>query len=68
MLRILANVVVDYFLEGGPIMWPILVALVAAIAVVLERSLWWWGLWRRTRSARLQKASTPSPPATSTAP
>ena len=47
----LANIVVDYFLEGGPIMWPILLALLAAIAVVLERSLWWWGLRRRTHAA-----------------
>lgn len=44
------NIVVDYFNEGGPIMWPILVALLAALTVVLERALWWWSLWRRTRS------------------
>ena len=37
-------------------MWPLLVALVAAITVVLERSLWWWGLRRRTRSTALQKS------------
>lgn len=52
----LANIVVDYFYQGGPIMWPILVALLAALTVVLERSLWWWGLRLRTRSGALQKS------------
>jgi biopolymer transport protein ExbB len=47
-MNILGNLVVDYFLQGGPIMWPLLVALLAAIIVVLERSIWWWMLWRRT--------------------
>jgi len=51
----LANIVVDYFFKGGPIMWPILVALLAAITVVIERSLWWWALRRRSKSAALDK-------------
>jgi biopolymer transport protein ExbB len=50
-----ANIVVDYFLQGGPVMWPILLALVAALTVVIQRSLWWWALARRTRSAELQR-------------
>jgi biopolymer transport protein ExbB len=50
---ILANLIVDYFLKGGPIMWPILVALLSAITVVLQRSLWWIGLRHRTHSAAL---------------
>lgn len=56
MTPILANVIVDYFLEGGPIMWPILVALLAALTVVIERSLWWWSLRRRTHSRELTKS------------
>jgi len=52
----LANIIVDYFQEGGPIMWPILVALIAAITVVLERALWWWSLWRRTRSEAMDQS------------
>jgi biopolymer transport protein ExbB len=53
---LIGNIVVNYFLQGGPVMWPILVALLAAIAVVLERALWWWSLYRRTRSAELQES------------
>jgi biopolymer transport protein ExbB len=51
-----ANIVVKYFEDGGPIMWPLLLALVAALAVVLERSIWWWSLRRRTRAGALKKS------------
>jgi biopolymer transport protein ExbB len=53
---ILANIVVDYFFQGGLIMWPLLVALLAALTVVLERTLWWWMLGRRTRDDTLNKS------------
>ena len=33
----LANVLVDYFIKGGPIMWPILVAVIVAVTVILQR-------------------------------
>jgi biopolymer transport protein ExbB len=52
----LANIVVDYFQEGGPIMWPILLALLAAVTIVLERALWWASLWSRTHSKRAEKS------------
>jgi biopolymer transport protein ExbB len=55
MQPILATIVFDYFLKGGPIMWPILLALLAALAVILERCLWWSGLWKRTKTAELDK-------------
>lgn len=55
MQLILATIVLDYFLKGGPIMWPILLALLAALVVVLERTLWWSSLWRRTKSDELHK-------------
>jgi biopolymer transport protein ExbB len=38
---LLANVAVEYFKKGGPIMYPILVVAVVAIAVVTERLFWW---------------------------
>ena len=51
----LANIIVDYFQEGGLIMWPILLALVAALTVILERVAWWWRLTRTTRDQKLQR-------------
>lgn len=53
---IFANVVVDYFLRGGPIMWPILFCLLAALTVVLERSIWWGSLRRRAKARELEAA------------
>jgi biopolymer transport protein ExbB len=52
----LANIVVDYFIRGGPIMWPILLCLVAALVVVTERALWWWSLGRRTGEEALNES------------
>lgn len=49
MNPLLGNIVVDLFFKGGPIMWPILLCLIAALVVVAERALWWWGLHKRTR-------------------
>jgi biopolymer transport protein ExbB len=36
-----ANIVVQFFLEGGPVMWPILACALVAVAVVGERTFWW---------------------------
>ena len=49
----LANLVIDYFLKGGPIMWPILLALLGALTVIIERTLWWWSLRLRTHHRAL---------------
>ncbi|MEY3392883.1 MAG: hypothetical protein RLZZ322_1732 [Verrucomicrobiota bacterium] len=48
----LANIVVETFLKGGPIMWPILACLVVAVAAVAER-LAYWRTVRRLRDERL---------------
>lgn len=50
-----ANVVVDFFVRGGPIMWPILFCLIAALVVVLERALWWLALGRRSHATALHE-------------
>ena len=42
------NPVIDFFLKGGPIMWPILVVSIVAVAVIIERVIW----WTRERSRR----------------
>jgi biopolymer transport protein ExbB len=55
MNLILGNVVFDYFVEGGPIMWPIAAALLAAVTVVLQRAIWWWNLYRRSRGEQLNQ-------------
>lgn len=53
MKPIFANVVVNLFLRGGPVMWPILAALIAALVVIMERSLWWWNLSQRMNTGKL---------------
>lgn len=51
----LGNVVLDFFVRGGPVMWPILVALIAALVVVVERAWWWMDLSRRGRPEGLRE-------------
>ena len=36
-----ANIVLEFFLKGGPVMWPILASALVAVAVVGERTFWW---------------------------
>lgn len=38
---LLANILVEYFEKGGPVMWPILITAIVAVAVVGERTFWW---------------------------
>jgi hypothetical protein len=56
MQPLFANVVLDVFFKGGPIMWPILFCLVAAAVVVLERAIWWTSLGRRSNGEKLKGA------------
>ena len=49
---ILSNALVELFLKGGPIMWPIAVLTLFSVAVIVERT-WWWFLLSRNRNASL---------------
>ena len=51
----LANFIVKNFEAGGPIMWPILITGIVAVAVVGERCFWWWRESRRRDPETLEK-------------
>jgi biopolymer transport protein ExbB len=50
-----ANILVKYFEAGGPVMWPILITAIVAVAVVGERIVWWLRESRRRDPATLEK-------------
>jgi len=50
-----ASIVVELFQRGGPVMWPILVCAVVLVAVVGERTVWWWRETRLREPARLRQ-------------
>jgi biopolymer transport protein ExbB len=52
------NFFVRNFKAGGPIMWPILVVSITALAVVIERIFWWLGRWMRRDPKRIEKVFT----------
>lgn len=56
MKPFVANIIVDYFFKGGPIMWPILLAFLAGMGAVIQRSLWWLDLRRRLHSDTLHQS------------
>jgi biopolymer transport protein ExbB len=51
----LANVVVEFFSKGGPVMWPILISAFVAVAVVGERAFWWWRESQRRDAKKLEQ-------------
>lgn len=56
MNPIFANVAFNFFLKGGPVMWPILLCFLAALCVVFERALWWWSISRRSDEKALESS------------
>lgn len=51
----LANILVKYFEAGGPVMYPILLTAIVAVAVVGERTFWWWRESTRRDPQTLEK-------------
>lgn len=49
----LANAFVELFKDGGPIMWPIGMVTLFAVAVLVERTWWWIHLSRQRQPKRL---------------
>ncbi len=49
---LLANVAIDFFRKGGPIMWPIAVVSFFSVCILFER-LWWWLQCARSRQPRV---------------
>jgi biopolymer transport protein ExbB len=53
---VLANIVVETFIEGGWVMWPILAAFFLALCVVLDRAVWWLRLQATLQTANQEQA------------
>jgi biopolymer transport protein ExbB len=51
----LANIIVQFFLKGGPVMWPILICAFVVVAVVGERAFWWWRENRKRDPEKLER-------------
>jgi biopolymer transport protein ExbB len=49
---LLGNILIHYIVEGGPIMYPILVVAVAAVCLIVER-VWWWVATTLKRAPRV---------------
>jgi biopolymer transport protein ExbB len=53
---VLANIVVETFIEGGWVMWPILATFFLALCVLLDRAVWWLRLKALIQPARQEQA------------
>lgn len=54
-MPILANVVVELFHKGGPIMYPIAVVSLVAVCIFVERVFWWVRFATRRNSKQLDE-------------
>lgn len=52
----LANVVVETFIKGGWVMWPILASFFLSLCVLLDRVIWWLQYRRKLRPASQDQA------------
>jgi hypothetical protein len=53
---VLSNIVVETFLRGGWVMWPILATFFLSLCVVLDRAVWWLRLQSTLQSAKQDQA------------
>jgi biopolymer transport protein ExbB len=53
---VLSNIVVETFIDGGWVMWPILATFFLALCVILDRAVWWLRLKSVLRPARQDQA------------
>ncbi len=49
------NIVIQYFIKGGWIMWLILPVSLAAVSVILERAIWWFAHGRKRDDGKLDQ-------------
>ena len=54
----LSNIVVETFIEGGWVMWPILATFFLAFCVLLDRSIWWLKHQSTLQFAKQEQAQT----------
>jgi len=52
----LANIVVEKFIEGGWVMWPILATFFLALCVILDRMVWWARLHASLQNEKQEQA------------
>ncbi|WP_079200452.1 MotA/TolQ/ExbB proton channel family protein [Candidatus Methylacidiphilum infernorum] len=50
-----ANIILNTFFRGGPIMWPLLLTAIIAFATVFERIFWWSMVQLRRKGSRLSE-------------
>jgi biopolymer transport protein ExbB len=53
---VLANIVVEKFIEGGWVMWPILLTFLLSLSVILDRIIWWTVLQSKIKTSLQEKA------------
>jgi biopolymer transport protein ExbB len=53
---VLSNIVVETFILGGWVMWPILATFFLGLCVILDRSVWWLQLQAKLESAKQEQA------------
>jgi len=53
---VLANIVVEKFIEGGWVMWPILVSFLLSLSVFIDRVVWWSALQSKLRPSQQNQA------------